>query len=122
MLLSLCQLTKLQPGSGRLHPSFQSEDLIQSSAKPEEQLPLSPAFSGSGPEKRTLFRFGSLCSLMPVELVQESRRSEPAPAPLPALGCLPLKARCAWTFCRGSFTKVLQETLLKMESSHKIVI
>lgn len=85
MLLSLCQLTKLQPGSGRLHPSFQSEDLIQSSAKPEEQLPLSPAFSGSGPEKRTLCRFGSLCSLMPVELVAGETalgaRASPAASP-----------------------------------------
>ena len=89
MLPSLCQLTKLQPGSGQLHPPFQTTDLIQSSAKAEDQLPLSPVFSGPGPEKRALFRLGSAC--LPLARAcgaRGSSASAPSPwaAPLPALG------------------------------------
>lgn len=116
-LFSLCQLTKLQPGSGQLHPPVQTKDLNQSSAKPEEQLPLSPVFSGPGPEEKTPLGLGFSCSLL-VRARGAHGSSAGAQSPLLSRA---LKARCVWTFCWGSFTKVLPETLLKMEIPHKIV-
>lgn len=89
MLLSLFQLIKLQPGSGQMRPPLQTEDLIQSSAKPEDQLPSSPAFSGSGPQKRTLLRLGSTCPLLAHAHGAHGRSAaaqSPRAARLPALG------------------------------------
>lgn len=84
-LFSLCQLTKVQPGSGQLRPPFQAQDPIQRSAKPEDRFPLSPVFSGSGPEERTLVGLGASCSLLARARGAHGRRGG-APSPRAALG------------------------------------